>query len=110
MTQSEKNGDLVRRAAEIIAGLERKGVAVSQEDDSLRLTAKGRPPGAVRLRSSAAPISSRPAFGPVDDEAARRIHGCSPKPSNRVRLPHFWELHALNAQQDVARDGRRDRG
>jgi hypothetical protein len=36
-----------RRAAEIIAGLEREGVAVTLKDDRLSLTAKGRPRGAA---------------------------------------------------------------
>jgi hypothetical protein len=38
-----------RRAAEIIAGLEREGVAVTLKDGRLRLTAKGRPRGAALL-------------------------------------------------------------
>jgi len=49
MTQLKKNGDLARQAAEIIAGLEREGVAVSLEDDRLRVTAKGRRRDAVLL-------------------------------------------------------------
>jgi hypothetical protein len=36
-------------AAEIIAGLERKGVAVTLKDDRLRVTAKGCPRGAALL-------------------------------------------------------------
>ena len=85
-----------RRAAEIIAGLEREGVAATLKDDRLRVTAKGVHAALRWLRSSAAPISSKPT--------------CSPKPSNRDCPPYFREQHALNAPQHIARGGRRDRG
>ena len=62
-----------RRAAEIIAGLEREGVVVALKDDRLRVTATGVHAALRCLRSSAAPISSKSTFERVHDEAARRI-------------------------------------
>jgi hypothetical protein len=108
-----------RRAAEIIAGLEREGVAVTLKDDRLRVTAKGRPRGAALLEVEPsadlieAYLRTRPRAASnagVSQKGRLRWAAeadgaslCSPKPSNRDGHPLFTELRALTAQQHVAR-------
>jgi hypothetical protein len=73
-------------------GVEREGVAVSLEDDLLAVQS-----ALCSLRSSAAPISSNPAFGPVAD-GARAPHPRLTQIEQPSSSPSFQETeHAERA-------------